>query len=46
MFYTYILHSISHPAQYYTEFTSDLKARLEKTTPEMFHIPQNMLHGN
>ena len=30
MYYTYILHSSSHPEQYYTGFTSDLKARLEK----------------
>jgi predicted GIY-YIG superfamily endonuclease len=30
MFYTYILRSLSHPDQYYTGFTSDLAARLEK----------------
>ncbi len=30
MYYTYILHSLSHPVEYYTGFTSDLKERLEK----------------
>jgi len=30
MFYTYILRSISRRDQYYTGFTSDLNARLEK----------------
>ena len=30
MFYTYILHSLSHPAQYYAGFTSDLNARLAR----------------
>ena len=30
MYYTYILHSLSHPEQYYTGFTSDLVARLAR----------------
>jgi len=30
MFYTYILRSLGHPEQYYTGFTSDLSARLER----------------
>jgi len=30
MYYTYILRSLSHPEQYYTGFTSDLAARLER----------------
>ena len=37
MFYAYILHSLSHPNQYYIGHTSDLRARLkmhnEGTTP-------------
>jgi len=30
VYYTYILHSKSHPDQYYTGFTADLTTRLEK----------------
>ncbi len=30
MYYTYILRSLGHPEQYYTGFTSDLNARLER----------------
>ncbi|MDE6571032.1 MAG: GIY-YIG nuclease family protein [Alphaproteobacteria bacterium] len=30
MYYVYILQSISHPTQYYTGMTSDLKTRIQQ----------------